>query len=72
MTETACPTCGAKCVSNPKYRDDYSALPPPDLTKLREAFKDYIYTATRPEMLHMEPYVDRIIKAVKELLEGNK
>lgn len=55
MTETICPTCGAKCISNPKYRDDYSAIPQPDLTKLRKAWK----SGTTLE----------VMEAVKELLE---
>lgn len=73
MTEIICPTCGARCeakvVHGVVLKTHMTALSQPDLTKLRETFKDYIYAATRTEMLHMEPYTDKVIRAVKELLE---
>lgn len=73
MTETICPTCGAKCISNPKYRNDYSALLPPDLTKLREAFN--VTTAhMSSQSVHTETdcvmALEHIYLAVKELLEN--
>ena len=50
MTETICPTCGAKCeakvINGVVLKTHQKALPQPDLTKLREAFRDYINTQT--------------------------
>lgn len=82
MTKTTCPTCGSKCrmIRKPcslvdcrggnHLTETCQPLPQPDLTKLREVFKEYIHAATRPEMLHMEPYIDRIIREVREVLDA--
>lgn len=42
MTETTCPTCGAKCIESVK-KAYISALPQPDLNKLREIHSNWKY-----------------------------
>ena len=83
MTETTCPTCGAKCMvmqtrctcNTPTCVHTermYRALPQPDLTKLREAFKKYIITATRKDfnLISLCKDIDNLIRIVKEVLDG--
>lgn len=71
LTETTCPTCGAKCISNPKYRDDYAALPQPDLTKLMEVYDRH----NEGGVFMYDNYniaINKLWQAVKELLGENK
>lgn len=77
MTETTCPTCGAKCMvmqtrctcNTPTCVHTermYRALPQPDLTKLREMFEEW----THRHMKHDSRITDGIrvpIMSRKEL-----
>lgn len=79
VTETMCPTCGARCEKTneetvatssgymPIY--DLNAIPPPDLIKLREVYNEYKDLAG-PCMRHKAFPI--IMQAIKELLEEDK
>lgn len=86
MTEIICPTCGSRCKvveedcgkSMTVLVSRYKPLPQPDLTKLREVFKELINVCTDPNLMCLNRYskvhmqIDNVIRAVKELLEENK
>lgn len=90
MTELTCPTCGSKCVwSETEFCKKVSCcmnghlkpLPQPDLTKLREAYREHMTLLTQEVMSDddSDERVDRVIQsagkllqAVKELLKENK
>lgn len=70
MTELKCPTCGCTMVTcvfdmkscvNPAH---VTAIPHPDLTKLREAYITYMEAQTGTMEM-----VDRIFRAIEEILE---
>ena len=86
MTKTPCPTCGAVCTKHWVETHDcfdesckdlshicYRPLPQkPDLTKLREVFKEYIITATRKDfnLISLCKDIDNLIRTVKEVLDA--
>lgn len=92
MTETTCPCCGGKCklIQCPAIMHDgdegcdceLKPLPPPDLTKLREAYKNHMVLfvpvvmsdddMTDEELDRVIQSAGNLLRAVKELLEENK
>lgn len=76
MTETICPTCGAKCKQIGKRLRNIQSIPTLDLTKLREAFKELLRALTDINEINfircspgVEFKLDSVIRAAKELLE---
>lgn len=78
MTETKCPTCGARCtqqksnsIKTAPYYYKYKAIPSPDLTKLREAFEPF-EEDNDSDRVHIAWCYTNLFKAVKELLKADK
>ena len=84
MTETTCPVCGAKCnkiEKEPKqtghiyYEVRHKALPQPDLTKLREAYRGLENFANDPNLYGLSRYTaitaqtGVVLREVQRLLE---